>query len=304
MTNNLTPSGELILEKLGINPNNLRADFPTREQRLQYRAVAQWITDYKPKSDATNLEKIRGYLETFYHFCKVQDWLRGSEIIFTRLNTPINDELHWQLSIWGYYREQIELYNQLVGKLSPKLEGLFRGNLGTAYSALGNYTQAIDYYQQSLTIAREIGDRQGEGSCLGSLGTAYYALDYYALGNYTQAIDYYQQSLTIAREIGDRQGEGNWLGNLGAAYHSLGDYPQAIDYYQQSLAIAREISDHYGEALSLYKLARVHFKLDDRTQTLKYCNQALSLATELGIPLVKECQELKEKLLRDIPQNE
>lgn len=259
MTNNLTPSGELILEKLGINPNNLRADFPTREQRLQYRAVAQWITDYKPKSDATNLEKIRGYLETFYHFCKVQDWLRGSEIIFTRLNTPINDELHWQLSIWGYYREQIELYNQLVGKLSPKLEGLFRGNLGTAYSALGNYTQAIDYYQQSLTIAREIGDRQGEG---------------------------------------------NWLGNLGAAYHSLGDYPQAIDYYQQSLAIAREISDHYGEALSLYKLARVHFKLDDRTQTLKYCNQALSLATELGIPLVKECQELKEKLLRDIPQNE
>ena len=125
MENNLTPSGKLVLEQLGINPNNLCADFPTREKRLQYRAVIQWLTDYKPKSDSTNLEKVRGYLEAFHHLCAVEDWERASKILFIRLNTPTNEELHAQLDTWGYYSEQIDLYSRIVGKLSPSLDTIF-----------------------------------------------------------------------------------------------------------------------------------------------------------------------------------
>lgn len=97
MTTNVTPSGDLVLEQLGINPNNLHIDFPTREQRLQYRAVVQWLTDYNPNSDATNLEKVKGYLEVFDHLCGVEDWERGSKIISAPLNTPTNSELHKRL---------------------------------------------------------------------------------------------------------------------------------------------------------------------------------------------------------------
>ncbi|WP_279605218.1 tetratricopeptide repeat protein [Aetokthonos hydrillicola] len=32
-------------------------------------------------------------------------------------------------------------------------------NLGNAYYSLGRYQQAIQFHQQSLNIAREIGDR-------------------------------------------------------------------------------------------------------------------------------------------------
>lgn len=85
MENNLTPSGDLVLEQLGINPHNLSADFPTREQRLQYRAVVQWLTDYKPKSDATNLEKVRGYLEALHHTSQVKNW----QLIKSILQLPI-----------------------------------------------------------------------------------------------------------------------------------------------------------------------------------------------------------------------
>jgi len=38
---------------------------------------------------------------------------------------------------------------------------------------------------------------------------------------------------------------------------------------------------------------------DDRTLALEYCDRAFSIATQLGIPLVKECQELKEQLLSE-----
>jgi len=42
--------------------------------------------------------------------------------------------------------------------------------LGLAYNSLGQFQNAIDFYQQSLKIAREIGDRQGESISLNNLG--------------------------------------------------------------------------------------------------------------------------------------
>ncbi len=86
---------------------------------------------------------------------------------------------------------------------------------------LGDARKAIEYYEQQLTIAREIGDRRGEGNALGNLGNAYADL-----GDSRKAIEYYEQHLTIAREIGDRRGEGADLGNLGAGLRRPGRRPQ------------------------------------------------------------------------------
>jgi hypothetical protein len=41
---------------------------------------------------------------------------------------------------------------------------------------LGQPQRAIEFHQQYLAIAREVGDRQGEGIALGRLGAAYAAL--------------------------------------------------------------------------------------------------------------------------------
>jgi tetratricopeptide (TPR) repeat protein len=87
----------------------------------------------------------------------------------------------------------------------------------------------LSIHSNSLAIAREIKDRQGEGRALGNLGNAYQSL-----GNYGKAIEYSQQWLAIARSIKDRQGEGRALGNLGGAYLDLGNYAKAIEYSQQS----------------------------------------------------------------------
>ncbi|NER53142.1 MAG: CHAT domain-containing protein, partial [Symploca sp. SIO1A3] len=150
-------------------------------------------------------------------------------------------------------------------------------NLGIAYRNLGEYTQAIDYHQQSLAIAREISDRKREGQSLGNLGNAYFFL-----GEYTQAIDYHQQSLAIKREIKDRNGEGASLSSLGIAYDALGEYTQAIEYHQQSLAIAREINDRDGEGNSLGNLGIAYRNLGEYAQAIEYQQQSLVIAREIG----------------------
>ncbi|MDF5726590.1 MAG: CHAT domain-containing protein, partial [Rhizonema sp. PD38] len=130
----------------------------------------------------------------------------------------------------------------------------------------GNYAKAIEYQMQSLVIAREIKDRQGEGAALGNLGVAYQNQ-----GNYAKAIEYQMQSLVIAREIKDRQGEGAALGNLGLAYSTLGNYAKAVEYQMQQLAISREIKDRQSEWLALNNLGTVLYKkgnLADAQKTL------------------------------------
>ena len=74
-------------------------------------------------------------------------------------------------------------------------------------------SDAINHQLRHLTIAKEVGDRAGEGRAYGNLGNAYHSL-----GDFKQAIEYHMLYLTIAKEVGDRAGEGRAYCNLGNAY--------------------------------------------------------------------------------------
>ena len=65
----------------------------------------------------------------------------------------------------------------------------------------GDYAKAIEYHDKHLAIAKEVGDRAGEGRAYANLGIAYYSQ-----GDYAKAIEYHGQHLAIAMEVGDRAG--------------------------------------------------------------------------------------------------
>jgi tetratricopeptide (TPR) repeat protein len=115
--------------------------------------------------------------------------------------------------------------------------------LGNAYQSLGQYYQAIDFYQHHYEIAREIGDLGSEAISLGNLGIAHDSL-----GQYQRAIDFHQQYYEIAREIGDRWGEGASLLNMGITLAQLDRHDEALQSYQQALAIFEQLKlDHMVE---------------------------------------------------------
>jgi tetratricopeptide (TPR) repeat protein len=75
--------------------------------------------------------------------------------------------------------------------------------------------QVIEFYEQNLQIAREMGDRRGEMTALGSLARAYDALN-----ERDKAIGYFDLALKIAREIGDSRNERDMLKHLNAALNA------------------------------------------------------------------------------------
>jgi len=262
-------------------------------------------------------DDIQEYLEIFYHFYQLADYDSAFEAIRHCDNF---------LTLRGYYANQVELYGQLVNKWS-EIDDRENWNylasltsLGNAYSLLGQYERAIAFHQQSLDIAKEIGDIQGESNSLNNLGIAYKSLGRYetaiafyqqsldiakeigdirgesaslnnlgnayeSLGRYERAIAFHQQSLDIAKEIGNIQGESNSLNNLGNAYKSLGQYETAIAFYQQSLQIKREIGDRNGEALCLQNLGSTYYKCGEIKEGFAASYQAQMIRQELGVPM-------------------
>ncbi|MBD2001427.1 CHAT domain-containing protein [Leptolyngbya sp. FACHB-541] len=151
------------------------------------------------------------------------------------------------------------------------------GNLGTIQSILGNYQQAIGFYQQALELAQELESLELEAKTLNNLGLAHFSL-----GQYERAIQFYQQALAIKQQIDGDQGEANSLGNLGLAYFYLGRYQQAIEFHQQALAIERDTGARRGEVESLSNIGMAYHALGQYLQAIEVYQQALEIAQEIN----------------------
>ena len=76
------------------------------------------------------------------------------------------------------------------------------GNLGIAYKNLGKMRKASEFYEQHRDIAREIGDRRGEGNASFNMALALDKLDEHA-----QAIAHAEAALKIFEAIEDPNAE-------------------------------------------------------------------------------------------------
>jgi len=251
-------------------------------RRAAYRQLARplllWTPEYLLRLLMHHAPDFFDWHSGFYEFTTPE----SARMETARQAYAVGDAEQADLSL-AQKRERIALLRGLldeyVGEETEiqKARADLLGKLGILHFALGEARRAIGYYEQALAIAREIGDRRGEGNHLGNLGAAYFAL-----GDARRAIGYYEQALAIAREIGDKRGEGNHLGNLGLAYAALGDTRRAIEYYEQALAIAREIGDKRGEGNHLGNLGAAYYDLGDARRAIEYYEQALAIAREIG----------------------
>jgi len=235
------------------------------------------------------------------------------------------------------YHQQLHDISEEIGYRQGVTSSLC--GLGNCYDSLGQYEKAIAHYKQHHNISEEIGYRQGVANSLCGLGNCYYSL-----GQYEKAIAHYKQHHDISQEIGNRQGVAKSLGNLGNCYDSLGQYEKAIAYHQQHHDISEEIGFLEGVAISLHNVGEALLKLENYSEAetkiqeslvisqeinfriaiahsfkalaaiahqtnqpqlaLSHCQNALSLSQELGIPLVKDCEELLAKIQENLGKNQ
>jgi CHAT domain-containing protein len=155
-------------------------------------------------------------------------------------------------------------------------EALVLNDMGPAYAEVGQKQKALESLNQALGIWREIGSRQGEALTLNDIGRVYRDL-----GQQQSAMDYYNQALPIWREVGNRNGEGLALSDIGRAYADLGQPHKALDYANQALPIFRETGSRRGEAMTLNNMGKDHTDLGEPAEAMKLELQALAIWREV-----------------------
>ncbi|HMI32365.1 MAG TPA: protein kinase [Candidatus Limnocylindrales bacterium] len=99
-----------------------------------------------------------------------------------------------------------------------------------------NPKESIRYQEESVDLARQVGDKHSEAHGLNSLAIAF-QLD----GNPDKAMATFAESLQLNRERGDRLNEAMVLGNMAGLYSIGGDLGTAERTAKESMAIAKEI---------------------------------------------------------------
>ena len=193
------------------------------------------------------------------------------------------------------FQKALTIYQDIKNRRG---EGAVLAGLGLVYSGLQDYPKAIDYYKQSLVIAREIKDSELEAIVQEQLANAQLrrsnpqkveadrlldqGIQQYQTDQFKAALQSWEQALQIYREIKDRAGEGGALVGLGNAYLFLGNYNKAIEFYQQSLAIFQQIGDKASKSGALGNLGNVYKSLGDYKKAIEFYQQNLAIAKQIG----------------------
>jgi tetratricopeptide (TPR) repeat protein len=145
-----------------------------------------------------------------------------------------------------------------------------------------DYDRARVLYEESLAIARGVGDQFGVARALINLGALAQEL-----GDYGQAKRFYEESLTIYREIDYRHGQSASLSCLGRVASLLGEHAAARELLQESLEMNRETGDRHAIAERLKQLGRAACRTGAHQESKRYFEEALELAMEIrAIPVV------------------
>jgi predicted ATPase/class 3 adenylate cyclase len=150
-------------------------------------------------------------------------------------------------------------------------------NAGQLSYFMGRYGEARGYLEESLAIAREIGDKGRVALVLQPLGMA--AL---GQGDVATARTHLEEALALARELGNKREIAAAINALAQLHRMEGDLQTAAPLYEAFLAIARELGDRDTVAIGLLNLAMVAIGNGSRHHARRMLLEVLAIAEEIG----------------------
>jgi len=170
-------------------------------------------------------------------------------------NIKNNERNNLYATALDYFNKCLKIYEEIGDKSGV---ATVLNNIGVIYRNKGNlsssplkkeelFKKVLEYYNKSLNLRKEIGDKKGIAICLNNLGGIY--KDYIELQKedfkkeetLNIVLDYYNEGLKIYEELGDKQGIATSLVNIGDVYIKQQKLQKAHEYSFKGLTIAQEI---------------------------------------------------------------
>lgn len=277
------------------------------------QAYRHFFSIVKPETEWREFNDVKPLLRAHYHACQAKDWDEAASSI-SRAYEYLRQQSHFDIIIDCYTKlipENWQSGDKLVSSISEHSEILL--GLGNAYNAVSQWKVAQEYYQKCLLISRNVRHRKVEAATLCymalSMGNTEMAIDflqesiviatdlgeshikckaleylgviYSSIGDYNNCLNCHQQALEIAREMKFEESVGIALGNLGHLYEIMGEYDSAEQYMNQYLEIAVKIGDPKRKAYALGGLAGIYSKLGKYKNSIDHQMKGLEICREI-----------------------
>lgn len=154
------------------------------------------------------------------------------------------------LKVYGY--RALILSRQIQYKRG---EAVAYKNIGLGYLASNANPAALDYFDKSLKIFRDLNDKANSGRVLNNIG--YY---YGTIKDRRMELSYLLQALEEIKKLNEPHIKGVLYGNIGNCYEAGQQYKTALYYYNQELAIGQSKNIEDIKASSFANLASVYLK--------------------------------------------
>ncbi len=143
--------------------------------------------------------------------------------------------------------------------------------------AQGDYAAAHSRLEESVTVARRVGDKSALAYPLSFLSVlmAYQ-------GEPASALPLAEESMRLFRETGDQWGLAISLNNMGIVADARADHTTAITLFEESATILRELGDKWALCLPLWHLGVVVSRQGDHERAEGLYKESLAQCGELG----------------------
>ncbi len=161
-----------------------------------------------------------------------------------------------------------------LSRLFPNANQLAKitNNLGALYFSQRKYKIALDYFNQSATLAFNNSD-----TLIGALALTNKGNVLQQLGQFDAAFSLHHQAIEYFLALGDSVWLSNTINNLGAFYDNKGIYNKAIEAYYEALEIKDLIKDTRGLPLLILNIGSIHFSQGNYEKALYFFQRSLAL---------------------------
>ena len=172
--------------------------------------------------------------------------------------------------------------------------GMARATLSLAVIAVSNsdYERAARLNEETIELARAADERRVLSTAINNLGDL--ALH---RGRYDDAAYWTSEAVALARELRHREGLTLALLNLGQACLHLGRQDEASASFEEAFALARELGYQEALAYALEGLAALLAARGEPVRAARMVGAAELLLEKLGASLDRAAQELHERTL-------
>src|SRR5436190_11434819 len=185
------------------------------------------------------------------------------------------------LEFLGEYTNALPFYNEALLLVTPqrdsRMESHIRNRIGYVYLTQGDNLKAFDFFSAALKLANNADDPQSKGQSLNNLGEASYGL-----GKLSESLTYYQQAQPFLRAANDLQGIALTKLNVGYTYSDLGQIDESLNSYNESLPLWDASQNQRGKGITLTAIGRLYSRIGESQKALQYFDQSMQIMQSLG----------------------